>query len=348
MSEIGTDERPVRALATEIGGWEAEYLLEALEGVAELETTEETLAHVAPERLGRVEVLMPFIHSAVGPEQFEAMPELRLVATRSTGFDHVDLDTAKERGVAVANVPAYGENTVAEHTFALVLSLSRKVHQAWVRTQRGDYSLEGLRGFDLYGKTFGVVGAGAIGLHAIRIAKGFGMNVLAFDVKQNQLLADVLGFSYASMDELLAGSDIVSLHAPANPATYHLIDREALSKMKRGSLLINTSRGSLVDTAAVEWALDEGILAGVGLDVLEGEEFLANEDELLVQPGAEEKLRIILRNHALQRRQNVVITPHVAFNSEEALKRILDVSARNVTSFLFGEPQNIVGSTAGK
>jgi D-lactate dehydrogenase len=278
----------------------------------------------------------------VGAGELEAMPNLRFVATRSTGYDHVDVAAAGERGISVANVPAYGENTVAEHTFALILALSRKVHQAYVRTQRGDYTLEGLRGFDLYGKTLGVVGAGAIGLHAIRIAKGFGMRVLAFDVRHNQLLADVLGFRYVELDELFAESDIVSLHAPANPATRHMINRDSLSKMKRGALLINTARGSLVDTEALVWALDAGILGGAGLDALEGEEFLQHEDELLSQPGAEEKLKMIVRNNILQRRADVVITPHIAFNSEEALRRILDVTAENVRSFLDGRPQNLV------
>lgn len=336
------------ALATEIEGWEADHLAGALSGELRVVAVPDILAAVGEDRLAEVSVLMPFIHSAVGAAEMDRMPNLELVATRSTGYDHVDLAAAQERGVAVANVPAYGENTVAEHTFALILSLSRKVHQAWVRTQRGDYTMEGLRGFDLYGKTIGVVGAGAIGLHAIRIAKGFGMEVLAFDVRQNQLLADVLGFRYVAMDELLAESDIVSLHAPANPATHHLIDREALSKMKRGALLINTSRGSLVDTEALDWALDEGILAGAGLDVIEGEEFLAHEDELLSQPGAEDKLRMIVRSHALQRRPEVVITPHIAFNSQEALQRILDVTAENARAFLAGEPRNLVQAPDGR
>jgi D-lactate dehydrogenase len=334
--------RENRVLITETDEQEGRYLAEALGEEAQSAMTPGTLSEVGPELMGEVEVLVPFIHSAVRAEEMDAMPNLKFVATRSTGYDHVDVAAAKERGVPVANVPAYGENTVAEHTFALILALSRKVHQAYVRTQRGDYTLEGLRGFDLYGKTLGVVGAGAIGLHAIRIAKGFGMNVLAFDVRRNQLLADVLGFRYVELDELFAESDIVSLHAPATPATRHMIDRDSLSKMKRGALLINTARGSLVDTEALVWALDAGVLAGAGLDALEGEEFLQHEDELLSQPGAEEKLKMIVRNNILQRRADVVITPHIAFNSDEALRRILDVTAHNVRSFLAGRPQNLV------
>lgn len=332
------------ALVTETEESEGHYLGTILDDAASVEATPKTLGEaLADGPREDVEVLMPFIHSAVGREQMEQMPNLRFIATRSTGYDHVDLEAASEKSIPVANVPAYGENTVAEHTFALILALSRKVHHAWTRTQRGEYSMEGLRGFDLYGKTLGVVGAGAIGLHVVRIAKGFGMQVLAFDVNQNQLLADVLDFTYADLDELLENSDIVTLHAPAIPATHHLINKDTLSKMKRSALLVNTARGSLVDTAALAEALDAGQISGAGLDVFEGEEFMQHEDELLYQPDAEGKLKLILRAHRLQRRPDVVVTPHIGFNSEEALRRILDTTAENVRSFLDGESKNIVG-----
>jgi len=345
---VQDSERPVEtvALATECEELEANYLTGELEAEVSLRTDERTLSEVAtssPELLEGVSVLLPFIHSAVDREALESMPGLRLIATRSTGYDHIDLEAAEERGVVVSNVPTYGENTVAEHTFALMLALSRKVHYAWMRTQRGDYTLEGLRGFDLAGKTLGVVGAGAIGLHVIRIAKGFGMEVLAHDVNQNRLLSDVLGFRYVGLEELLGESDIVTLHAPAMPATHHMINRDTLALMKPGSLLVNTARGSLVDTQALAEALDSGSLAGAGLDALEGEEFMAHEDELLHQAGAEEKLKLLVRNNILQRRPDVVITPHIAFNSEEALTRILDTTVENVRAFLSGEPRNVVG-----
>ena len=332
-----------RALATEIEASESTHLSEVLADDVGLEAMAGTLDEILSKGVFEdVEVLMPFIHSEVGRKQLEAMPNLRLIATRSTGYDHIDLEAATGRGIAVSNVPAYGENTVAEHTFALLLSLSRKVHHAWTRTQRGDYSSEGLRGFDLYGKTLGVIGAGAIGLHVIRIAKGFGMKVLAYDVNQYQLLADVMDFRYADLDELLEESDVVTLHAPAIPATHHLINKETLSRMKQGALLINTARGSLVDTAALAEALDAGHLGGAGLDVFEGEELVQHEDELLYQAGAEDKLKILVRAHSLQRRPDVVITPHIGFNSKEALLRILDITAENVHAFLGGEPKNLV------
>lgn len=339
---MNTEQARPRALATEAKEEEALYLQEALGDVVDLETVTDKLEELDRSTLHTVEVLIPFIHSKITRADIETMPKLRLIATRSTGYDHIDMEAVKERNIVVANVPGYGETAVAEFTFALILALSRKIPQAYARTQRGDYTLEGLRGFDLYHKTLGVVGAGAIGLHVIRIATGFGMNVVAFDTRQNRLLSEVLGFRYVSLDELLAQSDIVSLHAPALPQTRHMINRETLSKMKPGSYLVNTARGSLVDTPALAWALDHGILAGAALDALEGEEFLQREEELLGESGSEEKLKLLVHNHVLQRRNNVIITPHVAFNSNEALRRILDTTIENVRSFLGNSAHNTV------
>jgi len=292
-----------------------------------------------------VAVLSVFINSRVTADVLARFPALGCVATRSTGFDHIDLAACAKRGIVVCNVPHYGENTVAEHTFALILSLSRNLHKAAMRTAAGNFSLEGLQGFDLKGKTLGVIGAGSIGLHVIRIARAFGMRVLACDKVQNALLAEVLDFTYTPLEELLPQVDIVTLHAPALPSTHHLIDRERLGMMKRGALLINTARGSLVDTGALLEALDDGILAGAGLDVLEGEELISEEHDLLSGRGraaTEEQLRTLLRNNLLLRRPDVIITPHSAFYSREALLRILDTTVANIGAYLRGAPQNVV------
>ena len=332
----------LRGLITEAKEEEALYLTQNLQDVIEVQTVTETLADTKTEYLKEIEVLIPFIHSKVGSTELAAMPKLKFIATRSTGYDHIDLAAAKERGIIVANVPGYGETAVAEFTFALMLTLSRKVHQAYARTQRGDYTLEGLRGFDLYHKTLGVVGAGAIGLHVIRIAIGFGMNVLAYDVMQNRLLSEVLGFRYVPLNDLLSQSDIVTLHAPAIAPTYHMLNKETFAHVKRGAYLINTARGSLIDTTALAWALDTGILAGAALDATEGEEFLHHEEELLSLADAEENLKLLVRNQILQRRPNVIITPHIAFDSEEALRRIQDTTIENVKAFLSQTPSNRV------
>ena len=288
------------------------------------------------------EVLSVFIYSRLGAAELASMPQLKLIATRSTGFDHIDLKACRERNLTVANVPFYGENTVAEHTFGLILALSRNIHRAYMRTSRGDFSWEGLMGFDLKGKTLGIIGAGHIGLHVIRMAKGFSMNVLAFDVRQDHFLAEVLDFKYVALEKLLAQSDVISLHAPYNDHTHHLINDNTLRLMKRGAILINTSRGGLVDTAALVRALDEGILAGAGLDVLEGEELIKEEKQLLASQESTEKLRLLLSNHILRNRENVVLTPHSAFNSREALNRILETTVENIMAFVAAQPLNVV------
>jgi D-lactate dehydrogenase len=289
-----------------------------------------------------VAVLSVFVGSRVDRQLLDACPDLRLVATRSTGLDHVDLAACADRGVAVANVPTYGENTVAEHTFALILALSRNVHKAWVRTQRGDFSIEGLRGFDLRGRTIGLIGVGHIGLHTAKIARGFGMHVLAADPRPQPLLAELVGFRYVGLEELVASADIVSLHAPLVPATRHVVDRELLKRFKRGALLVNTARGGLVDTEALLWALDEGILAGAGLDVLEGEELLTEDRRRLALERDEASLRVLVENQLLAGREDVVVTPHIGFDSIEAVQRIAEVTATNIAAFLAGHPENLV------
>jgi D-lactate dehydrogenase len=325
----------------EVQPWERDYLERALAGL-ECRFSAERLSPATLEVARDAVVVSGFIRSPVGPAELAALPRLRLVATRSTGTDHVDLPACAARGVVVANVPRYGENTVAEHTFALILTLSRRIREAVERTARGDFGSSGLTGFDLKGRTLGVVGAGAIGLHVIRIGRAFGMEVVAHDVREEELLADVLGFTYAPLDDVVARADVLTLHVPATPATRHLIDRRRLAAMKRGALLVNTARGSVVDTEALLWAVDEGMLGGAGLDVLEGEEHLAEELQVLRAPQLPETLRQLVTGHALLRRPNVVYTPHVAFNSREALERILATTVENVRGFLCGEPRNVV------
>jgi len=277
------------------------------------------------------------------------LPNLKLIATRSTGYDHIDTDYAASKNIVVSNVPTYGENTVAEHTFALILALSRNLHKASARTFVGDFSLDGLRGFDLRGKTLGVIGSGHIGLYVIKIANGFGMNVIASDAYPNPSAAGLMNFRYTDLNTLLNQSDIVTLHAPLTAETHHLIGQHNIDQFKRGALLINTSRGGLVDTEALLKGLDEKIFAGAGLDVLEGEEIFSEEKQLLGNPDAtNESLKTALRNLSLLRRPNLVITPHIAFDSIEAVERILDTTVANINSFMSGHPQNIVNRSKNK
>jgi len=326
----------------EIHDWEEKYLRGCVDRAHELVVFLEALEDKQLASIADAEILSPFIYSKLTVERLAKLPKLKMVATRSTGFDHIDVAECTKRGITVCNVPFYGENTVAEHTFALILALSRKVHEAFVRVRAGNFSLDGLRGFDLKGKTIGVIGAGRIGLHVIRIARGFGMKVLAFDVKRDSFWAEVLGFEYAELNEVLAHSDIITLHAPYNRHTHHLINRDNIHQIKRGAILINTARGGLVNTEALLQALDEGILAGAGLDVLEGEESIYEESALLGDAVNPEKLRIAIQNHVVLKKPNVVFTPHNAFNSQEALERILDTTADNIASFIAGAPKNVV------
>lgn len=303
-----------------------------------------------PQRLGlknvaqatEAEVLSVFTDSPVTVEILDQLPNLKLISTRSTGFDHIDVEGCKSRGIAVAYVPAYGEDTVAEHTFALILSISRKIYAAYARTQRSNFSMEGLRGFDLRGRTLGVVGTGRIGLRVIKIAKGFGMNVIASDPYPNELIAEILDFQYRSFDEVLSQSDIISLHAPYNAKTHHMINNETIRHIKPGAVLINTARGALVDTDALTKALDEKILSGAGLDVLEGEKMIKEESELLHINLEQSALKTLFLTHNLLNRENVVITPHIAFDSDEAVDRIIDTTVDNICGFLAGQPINLL------
>lgn len=332
----------MKAAFLEIKDWEREYLKKRLPEV-ECFFSEKQLAPELMPELRECAVLSPFIYSQVSADVVAALPSLKLVATRSTGFDHVDVAACGARGVAVANVPSYGENTVAEHTFALMLALSRKIHQSYMRVTRGDFSLDGLTGFDLKEKTLGVVGAGKIGLHVIKIGRGFGMRVLAYDTFRNSFLRELMGFEYVEMDELLATSDIVTLHMPYSAAAHHFMDREKFRKMKRGALFINTARGRLVDTEALLEALESGQVGGAGLDVVEGEELIQEEEQLLdIKTQTLEKLQAVVRTHVLFRHENVIFTPHNAFNSREALERILDTTIENIRAFAGARPTNLV------
>ncbi|PIQ79575.1 hydroxyacid dehydrogenase [Candidatus Peregrinibacteria bacterium CG11_big_fil_rev_8_21_14_0_20_41_10] len=291
-----------------------------------------------------VNAVSMFIYSELEKAVLVKMPKLKLIATRSTGFDHVDVGYCNKQKITVCNVPYYGENTVAEHTFALILSLSRNVHKSYVRTLQNDFSIDGLIGFDLKGKVMGVVGAGHIGLHVIRIAKGFGMEVKAFDTNQDSFLAEVLDFEYVSFGELLKTADIISLHVPYNKHTHHLINRENIKLIKKGAILINTSRGGVVEIGALIKALDEGIIAGAGLDVLEGEELIREEKQLLYNENNVEALKQLVQDHILLGKDNVVFTPHIGFYSEEALQRILETTISNILNFDQKLPTNVVTS----
>ncbi|PZR03813.1 MAG: hydroxyacid dehydrogenase [Archangium gephyra] len=254
---------------------------------------------------------------------------VRLVLLRSAGFDNVDLATAERLGLPVLRVPAYSPYAVAEHAFALLLGLIRKIPQARARVREANFLLDGLVGFDLHGKTFGIVGTGRIGLAAARIARGFGCRVLAYDQVTDEALAREFGFTWAPLDTLWAESDVVSLHVPATTATHHLVDARALGLMKRSAILVNTSRGALVDTAALVTALRQGRIKGAALDVYEGEAaYFFTDKSGAVLP---DELLMWLTNMP-----NVLITAHQGFLTDEALSNIAVATLSNATEFATG------------
>lgn len=329
----------------EVEDWET-HLFDEIPPQHEVQYLKEPLTHENAHQFADAEIVSTFIYSDLDQEVLKQLPNLKLLATRSTGFDHVDTDYCKAHDVLVCNVPTYGENTVAEHTFGLLLSISHKLTEAIDRTRKGDFSQSGLQGFDLFGKVLGVIGTGNIGQHVIRIARGFQMEVLAFDVKPKPQLAEELGFRYGDLDEVLATADIVTLHVPANPKTQHLISQAQFDRMKDGAILINTSRGNIVDIDALIKALADGKVAAAGLDVLPEEPVMREEAELLRSLYRKQhNLDTLLADHVLLRLRNVVITPHSAFNTREAIQRILDTTADNITQFVQGNPQNVVAAS---
>ncbi len=290
------------------------------------------------------DVLSVFVNSRLTREVLAKFPNLKFIATRSTGYDHIDLAAAKERGITVSYVPGYGDNTVAEFAFGLILNLTRKIYQGIDQIKEsGSFSLAGLRGVDLKGKTIGIVGTGRIGREMVKIAKGFGMQVLAYDPFPNKEFATEMGYEYLPLEEVLGRSDVVSLHCPYNKDTHHLINQKNIGAIKKGAILINTARGGLVETDALIAALQNGALGGVGLDVLEEEGETKDELAYLSQGHPkEEELKTMLQNHILMEMPNVLITPHNAFNSQEALQRILNTTLDNIQGFLDNKIQNVV------
>lgn len=291
------------------------------------------------------EVLSVFLGSRVTKEVMETMPKLKLVATRSTGFDHIDLDYARTRNIIVVNVPSYGENTIAEYTFGLLLSLVRKLPKTINETEAGHYIASKHTGTDLKGKTIGVVGMGRIGKHVARIARGLEMNIIAYDKYQDQDTARELGYHHVEFNDLLMQSDIVSLHAPLLPDSYHMINQGTIEHMKHGAILINTARGELVENRALIAALSSGKLAGAGLDTLEGEEFLHRESiikNLVEKAASPEAYLHTAETSALLKMDNVVVTPHNAYNTTEAIQRINSATTQNIIQFWFGNTPNRV------
>lgn len=328
--------------AFELEDWEEKYLREKLPKDVSLTCFDHSLKVENTESIKDVEGLVVFIYSNISKEIIDLLPNLKFITTMSTGFDHIDLEACKARGIIVSNVSGYGEITVAEHTFALLLAISRRIIESYERVKEGLFSPEDLTGFDLSGKTLGVIGIGSIGKHVIKIARGFDMQVIGFKRSPDPELERELGFKIVDMDTLLKTSDIISLHIPYSQETHHIINEASFEEMKNGVVIINTARGPLIDTHALLKYVENGKIGGVGLDVCENEPLLREEKQILSKEFNKEDLLCLLEEKMLLLHKNVILTPHNAFNSHEALTKILATTSENITSFLNGEAQNVV------
>ena len=274
-----------------------------------------------------------FVHDSLDEPTLKALREggTTLVALRCAGFNNVDLSAAEKLGIHVVRVPEYSPYAVAEHAMALLLALNRKIPRAYNRVRDGNFTLDGLVGFDLHGKTIGVVGLGRIGNAFARIAHGFGCRLLAYDIQQNAELQKEIGLEYVTLEQIYAESDAISLHVPLFPQTFHMINALTLAQMKREALLINTSRGALINAPDLLAALKSGVIAGAALDVYEEEDDVFFRD-LSGQVLQDDILALLVSC------PNVLITSHQAFLTKEALRNIAETTLGNVAAFAQGQP----------
>ena len=278
------------------------------------------------------DVVCAFTNDDIGKETIDAMAEngVRLLAMRCAGFNNVSLKDIHNR-FKVVRVPAYSPHAIAEYTVGLILAVNRKINKAYVRTREGNFSINGLMGVDLYGKTAGIIGTGKIGQILIKILKGFEMKVIAYDLFPNQKVAEELGFEYVSLDELYANSDIISLNCPLTKDTQYMINRRSMLKMKDGVILVNTGRGQLIDSADLVEALKDKKVGAVALDVYEEEEDYFFEDKS-TQVIEDDILGRLLSFY------NVLITSHQAYFTKEAVEAITVTTLNNIKDFIEGKP----------
>lgn len=303
----------------------------------------EPLTEANAELAAKADVVSVFVYSKVNTDVLSQLSNVKLITTRSMGFDHIDVRACAAADIAVCNVPTYGEHAVAEHAFALLLGLARHLVEGEARVRGGSFDYHGLRGVELNGKTLGLIGGGKIGMRVARLGKAFGMEVLVYDPMPNLALQKEIGFAYVELAKLMERSHVISVHAPYNTHTHHLLNSETFKMAKRKPILINTARGGIVDTEALLDALDKGVVVAAGLDVIEGESDIREEREVLTSRlQAKCDIATLARNHILFNRPNVLITPHIAFNTEEAVASIRQTTIDNIISFAAGQPVNNV------
>jgi D-lactate dehydrogenase len=332
--------------------FEAELLPHDVRFVRELEEVDDD-----------AEIVSVHISSKIGCEFLEGHPLLRLVMTRTTGYDHIDVAECDHRGVAVGHLVGIDSDTVAEHTMALILAVARKLDVVREANKQRTFYYEELRSMDLKGKTLGIIGAGRIGLRVAHMARAFGMHLLAYDPYHHCLTAEFLGMRYVDLEDLLEAADVISLHAPLTPETLHLLDRNAFARCRPGVIVVNTARGGLIDTRAMISALDAGILGGAGLDVLEDESVMHREETAIIadqiierltsmtttpeelqlrHPERIKELQRLEENARLISMPNVIFTPHVGFNSSQAVEQANLKTVEIIKQFATGKPVHVI------
>lgn len=279
------------------------------------------------------DIISVFVNCKLDKKILSKLPKLKMIATRSTGMDHIDMKECQKRKIVGANVPEYGSVTVAEYAFSLLLAIAKKIVVAHQSVEEGDFCPEGLTGVDVKGKTLGVVGVGRIGGNMVKLGRGFGMKVLGVTRRKDPTKEKKLGYKWVDLETCLKEADFVSLHVPSIPETFHLINKRNIALMKEGSYLINTCRGDVVEAEAILWALNQGILTGVGLDVAE-DEWGVVDPETVEGNTSKDDLREVVTFHMLRDRDDVIFTPHNAFNSKEAIGRIVKTTIDNINDYL--------------
>jgi D-lactate dehydrogenase len=330
----------MKTIFFEIQDWEKEILMKTFPDAT---YTNDALTEENASQYADAEIVSTFIFTKGTKELLEKLPSLKLITTRSTGFDHIDTDYCKERGIIACNVPEYGSRTVAEYTFGLMLMITRKLYPSVLQSKECIFDTSVLEGVDLFGKTLGIIGLGRIGHEVLKIAKGFNMRLVVHTEYRHLVDEKEWGFEYAELDDLLAQSDVITLHLPLLPSTHHVLNKENILKIKKGAYLVNTARGGLIETEAILLALEKDILAGVALDVLEEEKAIIDESEYINNPQQREvDFKTLCIDHVLMHHPKVLVTPHNAFNSHEALVRILESTAENIKSFTESKPVHTV------
>ena len=323
--------------------YEKEFLIKSNEGKFDYRLIESPLNNLLKieDDLKNAEIISVFTTSRVTKEVLEKFPNLNLIALRSVGFNHIDLDYCNDHNIVVENTPNYGNKSVAEFAIGLMLDVCRKITNAYAKYKEMQIFPQCLVGEELGGKTVGVIGLGAIGSEFARLAHGLDMNILGYDLYQNEELIKKYNVKYTNFDELLAESDFISLHTPLTKENYHMFDEAAFKKMKSSAILINTARGELIDTQALYNALSQKSIKGAGLDVLESEETISDPDYLVdINRLNKFTLKQTILNTRLLQLDNVIITPHVAYNTTEAINRILQTTINNINSFIDGVVDN--------